>query len=313
MNRVASRFSGFSASTCVVLASSVPSPASAMMAGAPSCACAAGDFDADCTIGGADVGMLLAAWGVPGSSVDITGDGTVDGADLGALIANWGPCPVASACAGFESMSFLGEFVGGPGTGLPVVVLSGQLDVVDAGEPQGMLDAVLFDGSIVSVTFALGITTLYVDSSLVLLLPDDQLELAEVDGAVVAIPEMLGEFDAALHSDAVPRAWSVASRAVLVLAALAETQAFCCNLQAALDEGGSGYWGKTGVVSLAGCIIAEGVAGCEELTGGCDSSSTALVGMFAAPCELLEPLCSDDIFAGPQASFDAVQGLWLGM
>jgi hypothetical protein len=43
-------------------------------------------------VNGADLGLLLSAWGVMGNDVlgDLNGDGVVDGADLGALISAWG-------------------------------------------------------------------------------------------------------------------------------------------------------------------------------------------------------------------------------
>lgn len=49
------------------------------------------DLNGDGQVGGADLGVLLGAWGVPGSA-DLTGDGTVDGADLGVLLGAWGAC-----------------------------------------------------------------------------------------------------------------------------------------------------------------------------------------------------------------------------
>jgi hypothetical protein len=39
---------------------------------------------------GADLGLLLGAWGAAGGPADLNGDGTVDGADLGLLLGNWG-------------------------------------------------------------------------------------------------------------------------------------------------------------------------------------------------------------------------------
>ena len=50
-----------------------------------------GDFDANGTRDGADLGVLLGNWGT--AVTDLTGDGTTDGADLGVLLGNWGPCP----------------------------------------------------------------------------------------------------------------------------------------------------------------------------------------------------------------------------
>ncbi|MCA9285295.1 MAG: hypothetical protein KDA22_08785 [Phycisphaerales bacterium] len=49
-----------------------------------------GDLDGNTIVDGADLGMLLGAWGTP--DADLNGDGTTDGADLGLLLASWGPC-----------------------------------------------------------------------------------------------------------------------------------------------------------------------------------------------------------------------------
>jgi hypothetical protein len=50
------------------------------------------DLNRDGVVNGADLGLLLSAWGVMGNDVvgDLNGDGVVDGADLGALISAWG-------------------------------------------------------------------------------------------------------------------------------------------------------------------------------------------------------------------------------
>jgi len=51
------------------------------------------DLTGDGTVSGADLGVLLAAWGdAPASTADLTGDGVVNGADLGLLLASWGDC-----------------------------------------------------------------------------------------------------------------------------------------------------------------------------------------------------------------------------
>lgn len=47
------------------------------------------DLNADGTVDGADLGLLLSEWGATGSSADLDGDGTVDGADLGLLLSAW--------------------------------------------------------------------------------------------------------------------------------------------------------------------------------------------------------------------------------
>jgi hypothetical protein len=58
---------------------------------APACP---GDFDANGSVDGADLGQLLAAWGPCGEcAFDLNGDGNVDGSDLGLVLADWGACP----------------------------------------------------------------------------------------------------------------------------------------------------------------------------------------------------------------------------
>jgi hypothetical protein len=47
------------------------------------------DLNGDGVVNGADLGILLAAWGGSGPG-DLNGDGTINGADLGILLANWG-------------------------------------------------------------------------------------------------------------------------------------------------------------------------------------------------------------------------------
>ena len=53
------------------------------------------DLDHSGGVDGADLGILLAEWGVAtaGTRSDLNQDGQVDGADLGLLLAAWGPCP----------------------------------------------------------------------------------------------------------------------------------------------------------------------------------------------------------------------------
>lgn len=58
----------------------------------PGCSCL-GDLDGNALIDGADLGILLGAWGYnPESPADLDGDGLVAGADLAELLARWGPC-----------------------------------------------------------------------------------------------------------------------------------------------------------------------------------------------------------------------------
>lgn len=66
----------------------------AVMALAPSARAqsCAGDLNGDGVVNGADLGLLLSAWGSTGAGIvgDLNADGVVDGADLGALISAWG-------------------------------------------------------------------------------------------------------------------------------------------------------------------------------------------------------------------------------
>lgn len=55
-----------------------------------------GDLNADQSVGGADLGVLLGAWGTP--AADLNGDGTTNGADLGEMLSRWGIC--GSDCDG---------------------------------------------------------------------------------------------------------------------------------------------------------------------------------------------------------------------
>jgi hypothetical protein len=48
------------------------------------------DLNGDGVVNGADLGILLGAWGSSGGPADLNGDGTVDGADLGLLLGAWG-------------------------------------------------------------------------------------------------------------------------------------------------------------------------------------------------------------------------------
>lgn len=62
-------------------------------------ACCPGDFNNDGFVNGADLGMLLGAWGpIDGSiplsaTIDMNCDGAVNGSDLGLLLGAWGSCP----------------------------------------------------------------------------------------------------------------------------------------------------------------------------------------------------------------------------
>ncbi len=48
------------------------------------------DVNADGAVDGADLGLVIAAWGTAGGPADVDGSGVVDGADIGLVIAHWG-------------------------------------------------------------------------------------------------------------------------------------------------------------------------------------------------------------------------------
>lgn len=76
---------------CILVAIAV----SCLSAGA-SAQCRA-DFDANGAVNGADLGLLLSAWGTCGSPCprDLDANGVVGGSDLGILLGAWGECPPA--------------------------------------------------------------------------------------------------------------------------------------------------------------------------------------------------------------------------
>lgn len=51
------------------------------------------DLNIDGVVDGADMGLLLGAWGPGNGIADINRDGVVDGADMGLLLGAWGTCP----------------------------------------------------------------------------------------------------------------------------------------------------------------------------------------------------------------------------
>ncbi len=51
------------------------------------------DLNGDLSVNGADLGILLGAFGTASEQADVDGNGTVDGADLGLMLGAWGACP----------------------------------------------------------------------------------------------------------------------------------------------------------------------------------------------------------------------------
>ena len=51
-----------------------------------------GDFDGDGVVGGADLGLMLVAYGTNDPIYDFDGSGTVNGGDLGLFLSFWGTC-----------------------------------------------------------------------------------------------------------------------------------------------------------------------------------------------------------------------------
>lgn len=272
-----------------------------------------GDLNGDGVVDGADLAVMFANFGQSGGSADVNGDGKVDGQDLGKILSNWGAC--APSCSNYQSLNFVGKIVGGAGQPIPFTVLNGTVNVLPTGEPQGTMSVISFDGSNTVVTLALTSATVLVDTSIVSFPATGPGDLASVDGVPTSIFAMLDEFMADLLSGLPPAMWSVASRAILPFAALVETDPFCCDLNISLVDGtpaATAFWGKIGTVGLSASVCGDAIDGCKDLGGACQGDSTTEVGKFDMPCETVVPLCVDDEFAGPTATFKAISGLWLG-
>jgi len=52
-----------------------------------------GDLNSDNIVNGADIAVLLGAWGTADIIVDLNADGIVNGADMALLLGSWGACP----------------------------------------------------------------------------------------------------------------------------------------------------------------------------------------------------------------------------
>ncbi len=57
----------------------------------------AGDFDGNGAVDGADLSVLLDAWGSPSAQHDLDGSGSVDAGDLSMVLNTWGACAVGAA------------------------------------------------------------------------------------------------------------------------------------------------------------------------------------------------------------------------
>jgi hypothetical protein len=51
------------------------------------------DLNADGSVDGTDLGLILALWGTSNHLADINDDGVVNGGDLALVLGGWGPCP----------------------------------------------------------------------------------------------------------------------------------------------------------------------------------------------------------------------------
>jgi hypothetical protein len=83
---------GFGACYCVGLGSTGCMPPT-YECDAPCPAQCPGDVNGDGIVDGADLGLLLGAWGTGDQCADLDDSGDVDGADLGLLLGAWGACP----------------------------------------------------------------------------------------------------------------------------------------------------------------------------------------------------------------------------
>ncbi|NBQ13452.1 MAG: hypothetical protein EBU31_02300 [Proteobacteria bacterium] len=74
---------------CDIADGTLPNPGNGIPVPCTAAACR-GDLNGDGVVTGADLGILLGAWGSPGA--DLNADGVTNGADLGILLGDWGPC-----------------------------------------------------------------------------------------------------------------------------------------------------------------------------------------------------------------------------
>ena len=58
-----------------------------------SCGMSGGPRPEMASVNGADLAIVLGAWGINDSPADFDGDGDVDGADLAVVLGAWGACP----------------------------------------------------------------------------------------------------------------------------------------------------------------------------------------------------------------------------
>jgi len=84
-----------------------------------------GDLNGSCSVDGADLGLLLGAWGCSpcnGCMMDMNFDGAVNGADLGILLGGWGSC-VCSGCQSGARSSESGAEASTPALDEALVIL----------------------------------------------------------------------------------------------------------------------------------------------------------------------------------------------
>ncbi|MBI1302178.1 MAG: SUMF1/EgtB/PvdO family nonheme iron enzyme [Phycisphaera sp.] len=84
------------------------------------CEFARGDFDLDGEIGGGDLAVVLALWGLQNPPIgDVSGDGVVSGEDLAMILANWGVIAWQPSIASVTPES-------GPNSGGTIVTIRGS-------------------------------------------------------------------------------------------------------------------------------------------------------------------------------------------
>lgn len=285
---------------------------SALLASPAAMAACEGDFNGDGIVDAADLAIMFSNFGIPGAAGDVNGDGIVDGSDIGFILSVWGPC--AATCTSYQSLNYVGVSIGGIGHPLPQTILSGNVNVFPSGEPQGLLVAAS-DGSIAVVQLALASVSIFIDTSFVLLPANAPPDLVFIDGVPTTITAMLESFEFDLQIGLGASQWSVPSRAILALAALAETEPFSCDLTISLEDASpsaAAFWCKAGLASVGGGIVARAISDCAEFETICNEGGVAAIGEFAMPCSSLNSVCLDGEFAGSDAVFNAVLSLWLG-
>jgi cysteine-rich repeat protein len=212
--------------------------------------------------------------------------------------------------------------------GLPVqVVLHGVHRVSPGGDITGQLTATY--GVRGGATVFAGREDAYgvrLDGTTVEVLAADPAFMA-VDGVRVPTETMLEKYAADVASGLDPDDWSVEGQAILVLQAVASSDSWGRNAEAAYAaslaspwRGGAvryqsflfshETWCKVVSIGAAALVVGFGSAACLSLEGICDVGAVVTVGGLAIPCIVLLGACEGLTFLGGEVVKELVSHWW---